>query len=97
LSCGFAPAENNALTFGYGRQDGFFGRLHGLDVCWLAFWLEREVYVMPRQTALGFVQRANVICSAGDKHKKHFVTFGYRAASPVVISSAFRTRDSSPK
>ena len=31
---------------------------------------------MPRQTALGFVQRANVICSAGDKHKKHFVTFG---------------------
>jgi hypothetical protein len=25
LSCGFTPAENNALTFGYGRQDGFFG------------------------------------------------------------------------
>jgi hypothetical protein len=21
----FAPTENNALTFGYGRQDGFFG------------------------------------------------------------------------
>ena len=90
-------ASDNSLIHCYCCEDILLERLHGLDACWLAFWLEREVYVMPRQTALGFVQRANVICSAGDKHKKHFVTFGYRAASPVVISSAFRTRDSSPK
>jgi hypothetical protein len=76
LSCGFTPAENNALTFGYGRQDGFFGRLHGLDVCWLGFWLEREVYIVPRQTALGFVQRANVIGPAGGEHEEHFISFG---------------------
>ena len=73
MSCGFAPAENNALTFGYGRQDGFFGRLHGLDVCWLAFWLEWEV---PRQTAFGFVQRANVIRPADGEHEEHFISFG---------------------
>ena len=78
MSCGFAPAENNALTFGYGRQDGFFGRLHGLDVCWLAFWLEREVYIVPRQTAFGFVQRANVIRPAGGEHEEHFVSFRLR-------------------
>jgi hypothetical protein len=91
------PGSPSTLIHCYGCEDILPGVRHGLDARWLAFWLEREVYVMPRQTALGFVQRANVICSAGDKHKKHFVTFGYRAASPVVISSAFRTRDSSPK
>jgi hypothetical protein len=52
------------------------GRLHGLDVCWLGFWLEREVYIVPRQTALGFVQRANVIGPAGGEHEEHFISFG---------------------
>jgi hypothetical protein len=31
---------------------------------------------MPLQTALGFVQRANVIRPACNEHKKHFISFG---------------------
>jgi len=42
------------------------------------FRLEREVYVVPRQTALGFVPRANVIRPACGEHKKHFVTVGFK-------------------
>jgi hypothetical protein len=37
------------------------GRLYDLNARWLAFGFEREIYIMPRQTALGFVQGANVI------------------------------------
>ena len=73
------------------------GRLHGLDVCWLGFWLEREVYIVPRQTAFGFVQRANVIRPADGEHEEHFCLVQTPAVYRVVLSSESRTTDFSPE
>src|SRR6476660_4106626 len=71
-------ASDNSLIHCYCCEDILLERLHGLDACWLAFWLEREVHVVPPQTALGFVQRANVIRPAGGDHEEHFVAFCIR-------------------
>jgi len=53
-------------------------RLYSSNARRFAFWLEREIYVMPRQTALSFVQRAYVICPACGEHEEYFVSFGFR-------------------
>lgn len=50
----FATASHNPLVLRYGCQDVFLRRLYSLDVCWLAFWFERGVYVVPRLMTLGF-------------------------------------------
>jgi len=73
---GSLPLRTTRFILRYRCEDIILGWLHGLDACWLAFWLERENYVMPLQTALGFVQRANVICPTCNEHKKHFISFG---------------------
>jgi hypothetical protein len=52
------------------------GWLYDLDACRLAFWLKWEVHVVPRQTALSFIPRANVIRPACGEHEEHFITFG---------------------
>src|SRR6478736_1094346 len=53
-----APASRNPLIHCYGCEDILFGRLNDLDAHWLAFWFEREVHVVPRQTVLGFISRS---------------------------------------
>ena len=68
-------------------KDVFFRRLYHLNARWLAFGLELEINVMPRQTARGFVQRANIICATCDEHKKHFVSFVLPAVYRVALSS----------
>src|SRR5512144_1431738 len=76
-SCRVPLASHSTLIHCYGCEDILRRRLNRLDACWLTFWLEREVYVMPRQMALGFVQRANVICPTCGEHEKHFITLGF--------------------
>jgi len=74
--CRVTFASQNPFIQWYGCQDILVGRLHDLDAGWLAFWLEREVYVVSRQTALVFVQRANVIRPTCREHEEHLIALG---------------------
>jgi|SoiMethySBSTD1v2_1073268.scaffolds.fasta_scaffold69861_2 hypothetical protein len=84
-----APASQNPLIHCYGCEDILFGRLNDLDAHWLAFWFEREVHVVPRQTVLGFIPRADVIGPTRCEHEEHFIAFGVwqflQLWSPVAV------------
>ena len=54
------------------------GGLHALDARWLTFGFEREINVVPRQTALGLVVHSNVIGPTCGKHEKYFIALGFR-------------------
>ena len=73
-SCGVTSGSHNLLIRCYGCEDILLGWLYGLDVCWLAFGFKWKIYVVPRQTALGFVQRANVVSPPSGEHEEHFIT-----------------------
>ena len=59
------------------RQDVCVWRLYDVDTCWLAFWLERKIYVVPLRMAFGGVTSADVIRPTCRDHEERFVTFGF--------------------
>jgi hypothetical protein len=86
------PGSPSTLIHCYGCEDILLGWRHGLDARWLAFWLEREVYVVPWQTAFGFVPRTNVICPTCREHEEHFVTVGCRLFVQLCFPAGFIPR-----